>query len=156
MSRFGAETVPTDNLRPSERTFLDKAAAYSRDEVKLARLAVSQATGSGVKAFAQQIATDHQQLNDSLASLRRKKGAAPEPTGEIVSEAAQKLVQKMGAAFDREFVRVLAEVHSDAVILFEQALADAKDSEIRDLLGSYLPTLRDHQNQLGELRKALE
>ena len=156
MLHFGAEAAPNDNLRPSERTFLDKAAEFSRDEVGLAKMALSQARGSEVKAFAQQIATDHQQINDALASLRRKKGAAPEPTGEIVSAAAQKLAQKTGADFDREFVRVLAGVHADTVILFEQALGDAKDSDIRELLGAYLPMLREHQNKVNELRKALE
>jgi putative membrane protein len=118
---------------------------------------VSQATGSEVKSLAQQIAADHQQINDSIESLRRKKGAALEAPGEvIVSEASQKLAQKSGADFDREFVRVLAGIHADAVTLFETAMSDAKDGDIRELLGSYLPMLRDHQNKVNELRKALE
>jgi putative membrane protein len=157
MLNFGAEALATDTLRPSERTFLEKAAAFSSEEVQLARLAISQATGSEVKAFAQQLAADHKQISDSIESLRRKKGATFEAAaGEVISEAAQKLGQKTGADFDREFVRVLAGVHADAVMLFEHAMADAKDTDIRDMLGSYLPMLRDHQNKVNELRKALE
>ncbi len=153
---FAAEGLASDSLRPSERTFLEKAAALSRDELRLARLAVSQATSSEVKAFAQQMAGDQQQISDSVDSLRRKKGSAPAVAPEVVSEAAQKLAQKTGADFDREFVRVVADVHAEMVILFEQSMSDAKDTDVRELLGSYLPVLRDHQNKVNELRKALE
>lgn len=153
---FAAEGLATDTLRPSERTFLEKAAALSREEVRLARLAVGQATGSEVKAFAQQLASDHQQIHDSVESLRRKKGSATEPAAEAVSEAAQKLAPKTGADFDREFVRIIADLHAEAVILFEQAMSAAKDSEVRDLLGSYLPMMREHQNKVTELRKLME
>lgn len=153
---FAAEGLATDTLRPSERTFLEKAAALSRDELRLARLAVSQAAGSEVKALAQQMAADQQQIADSVDSLRRKKGSSEAVPPEVVSEAAQKLAQKTGADFDREFVRVVADLHAEMVILFEQSMSDAKDTDVRELLGSYLPMLRDHQNKMNELRKALE
>lgn len=155
VNRF-AETLATDALRPSERTFLEKAAALSREEIRLARLAVSQATGSEVKALAQQIAIDHQQINDAVEGLRRKKGAVEEASVDVVSESSQKLAQKNGADFDREFVRLIADTHSEAVMLFERSMSVARDSDVRDLLGAYLPVLRDHQNKISELRKALE
>ena len=155
-SHYVVEPLASDTLRPSERTFLEKAAALSREEMRLARLAVSQAAGSDVKAVAQQIATDHQQLNDSVEGLRRKKGAAVEAPVDIVSEASLKLAQKNGADFDRAFVRVMADAQAEVVILFERSMSDAKDTDVRELLGAYLPVLRDHQNKISELRKALE
>lgn len=41
-------------------------------------------------------------------------------------------------------------------MLFERSMSVARDSDVRDLLGAYLPVLRDHQNKISELRKALE
>jgi putative membrane protein len=161
---FAAEPLATDTLRPTERSFLEKAADLSRDEVQIARLAVAQATSTDIRAFAQQIAADHKQLNDSVEALRRRKGSAAPGTGEkengkgpeITTEASQKLAQKTGADFDKEFIRVIGQLHTSAVTLFEEAMADAKDGDVRDLAGSYLPTLRDHQNRITELRKTLE
>ena len=162
---FAAEPLATDTLRPVERNFLEKAAQLSREEVALARIAVSQAASTDVRALAQQIAADHTQLNDSIEALRRRKGAAApgtdkekenNKTPDITSEASQKLAQKSGADFDKEFVRVISEMHTQTVTLFEEAMADAKDTDVRELAGAHLPTLRDHQNRITELRKALE
>jgi len=33
---------------------------------------------------------------------------------------------------------------------------DAKDADVRDLAGAFLPVLRDHGNRLAELTKALD
>lgn len=160
MRSFAGEALATDSLRPLERTFLEKAFELSRQNLALARLALSQANSSDVRAFAQQMAGDYQQIGDSLDAMRRRKGAVDDTAGkdakDIVSEAQQKLAQKSGVEFDRDFVRLVADQHSDTLALFEQAAANAKDADIRDLAGGLIPTLRDHYNRLVELRKTLE
>jgi putative membrane protein len=154
---FAVEPLATDTLRPNERTFLEKAGERSRHEIRLARLAVAQATSADVKAFAQQLTGEQQQINDAVEALRQKKGAVTEAApADVPSEATQKLAQKTGADFDREFVRLIGEVQSEVVALFEQAMANAKDTDVRDLAGLYLPTLRDHQNKVTELKKTIE
>lgn len=156
----GEPLATTDSLRPGERSFLEKAVEVSRQRVQLGRFAVGQANSSDVRGFAQQLAGDYQQIGDSVDALRRRKGAgadaSPGETTDVVSEAQQKLAQKSGAEFDREFVRFVAEQHSELLALFEQAAANAKDSDVRELAGGFLPTLRDHYNRIVELKKALE
>lgn len=155
---FAAQPMAGDSLRPIERTFLDQAVEISRERVQVARLAMSQANTSDVRAFAQQLAADYQLIGDSVEALRRRKGALETPLAEpkdIVSEMQQTLAQKSGAEFDREFIRFMADQHSATLALFEQA-ANAKDADVRELAGSYLPTLRDHHNRIVELRKALD
>ena len=154
---FAVEPLATDTLRANERTFLEKAGERSRLEIRLARLAVAQATSADVKSFAQQVAGEQQQISDAVEALRQKKGAITEAApADAPTEATQKLAQKTGADFDREFVRQIGEIQSEVVALFEQAMANAKDTDVRDLAGLYLPTLRDHQNKVTELKKTIE
>lgn len=163
MRGFSAEPLATATLRPSERTFLEKAASLSGEKLRMARLAVSQANSSEVRDFAQQLATDHQSMSNTLADLQRRKGAATPPASDtkaespdVVSESFQRLAGKTGADFDREFVRIFTEAHTQLLNLVEQATSDAKDVDVREFAGAVLPTLRDHQNRLTELRKVFE
>ena len=153
---FAAEALAADNLRAGEREFLQKAAVLARREVQLARLAVAQSVGSDVRSFATQVATDQQPLADAIEALRRRKGATPPSAEAPAAEEGSELTGRTGADFDREFVRVITDLHGELVSLFEQTASEAKDADVRELAGSALPTLRDHGNKLVELRKALE
>jgi putative membrane protein len=66
-----------------------------------------------------------------------------------------RLAAKTGADFDRELLAELRTSHEKLLKLFEQALSDAKDADVRDLAGSYLPMLRDHVNHAKALQKTL-
>lgn len=153
----GVDALATDALRPVERAFLEKAAQLSRQQIQLAQLAVSQATGSDVRTYAQQMAGDHRQIGDSIEALRRKKGTSAGGSPEaVVPESFQQLAQKSGGDFDREFVRLAGDLQATLLTLFEEVMADAKDPEVRELAGAHLPTLRDHQNRATELKKAYD
>lgn len=151
------DVLAAESLRPVERTFLEKAASLSRQQIQLAQLAVSQSTGSDVRTYAQQVASDHRQISDSIEGLRRKKGvSAGSATDAVVTESHQRLAQKTGGDFDREFVRLAGELQASALTLFEEVMADAKDVDVRELAGTYLPVLREHQNRVTELKKAYD
>lgn len=159
MRGYTAQPLASDTLRPEERTFLEKAAAVSREQGQLARLAVSQATNSDLRAFAQQLAADQRTISDAIEGARRRKAAMTDPAApapELLSEVSQKLASHTGADFDREFVRLLSEAQTATISLFEQAASEIKDTELRELAANHLPTLRAHQNQLVALRKAIE
>ena len=60
--------------------FVHKAALCGMKEVRAAQLAAERATSSDVKAFAAKLVTDHQQANDRLSEIARRKGITlPEP-----------------------------------------------------------------------------
>jgi len=128
----------------------------SRTELRLAQVAASQATRSDLRNFSQQVVSDYRQITDSLDGLVRKKGAAIALSTDMATDRFDQIGEKSGAEFDREFVRATAKAQDEMVKLFERALADAKDADVRELAGSYLPALRAHQNAVRELKKAFE
>jgi predicted outer membrane protein len=153
MNGFGAEPLATDDLRPLDRAFLGKAVETVRQQMRLAEVGVSQATNNEVRSHAQQLVADYRQLNDTLEALiRRKGGMAGAPVGGT-SETYQKLVETSGAAFDSAFVRAASQMSDQILTLFEQAAADAKDTDVRELAAAELPVLRSHRNTMTELKK---
>lgn len=151
------EVIPSDNLRPSERAFLLQAAEMTRSEVRLSQLAVSQAIGSDLRSFAQQLATDAGQINDALTGLVRKKGVTLLPPSAAAGspvDAYDQLATKTGADFDQTFLRTISAAEEQMMKLLDQALADAKDPDVREFAGNFLPVVRDHINKLKELGKA--
>jgi predicted outer membrane protein len=153
---IGPEFFAADLLRPSEQAFLDKVSGLSGDEMRLAQLAVAQAASSDVRSFAQTLVTDQRQLHDAVEALRQRKGAVKTPQLDKLPESYQQLTAKSGGDFDREFIRMAGKADRATLALFEQALADAKDDDVRELAGTFLPMLRDHGNRLIELRRALD
>jgi putative membrane protein len=157
----GSELDPTgiDLLRPGERVFVQQIGELTRAEWRLAKLAVTQASGAAVRDFAQQLAADYGQINDSLAGLVRKKGVpvAPSATNTAATTAAyDELAARTGVDFDRSFLRTSLAAQEEMVKLYDEALADAKDADVREFAGTFRPVLRGHLNKLKELQKTLE
>jgi putative membrane protein len=160
-----AQTAPTAStsagaesstaLRPNETAFLQDATAGGRAATELARLAVSQASSSSLRDLAQQMLGDYTQINNALEGLARRKAVTLplSPTG--FSSDFRQLSARTGQNFDRAYVHTIGETSQRELRLFESAVANAKDADVRDLAGSLLPVLRDHVNKLIELQKAM-
>lgn len=153
---FAVDPLAVEGLRPTERAFLAKAAETSRQQLRLAEVGVSHAVDTQVRSHAQQLVTDYRALNDALEALiRRKGGIAGAATGGP-SEGYQKLVEKSGGNFDREFVRITGDTTEQALTMFEQVVSETKDADVRELAASQLPVLRAHRTAIEELKKTFE
>jgi putative membrane protein len=152
---FAVDPLANDALRPAERSFLTKAVEGSRQQMRLAEVGVSQAVSSEVRSHAQQLVGDYRTLNDALETLIRQKGGiAGAPVGGT-SENYQKLVEKTGDSFDREFVRTIAQATDEMLTLFEQVASDSRDSDVRALAAAQIPVIRAHRTAVTELKKTI-
>jgi putative membrane protein len=156
LNTYGPEFVATDDLRPSERAFLTQAMESVRQQMRLAEVGVAQAENAEVRNHASQLATDYRALSDALDGLlQRKGGIAGAPVGGT-SESYQKLTSKNGTDFDREFVRTVATGSNAIMTLFEQAAANLRDVDVRNLAASELPVLRAHRNAIVDLKRTFD
>lgn len=155
-SRFVGEPVAAGELRPVERSFLLKAVAACRSQLRLAEIGVSHAASSDVRSYAQQLVNDYRSLSDALDELiRRRGGIAGAPVGGS-SETYQKLLQQPSGEFDRQFVRTVARATADVLTAFEQITSESKDADVRELAAAQLPVLRAHQSEITQLQKAVD
>jgi len=140
----------------SDRRFIEKAAQNANTEVEVARLASARATDSALKAFAQQLVTDHEAANAELATLASRKGVTL-PSADRETERYDALTKKkVGTEFDEAFAKQMAGDHEDAVSLYEKAAKKSDDPEIATFASKYLPKLEEHRRTAVTLQKALK
>jgi len=139
----------------NDQQFVRKAARSGMAEVQLGRLGQERASNPRVKAFAERMVSDHGAANEELLALARKKGIDEMPK-EIDGEhrrAAERMQRLNGVAFDRAFMRQMAEDHRKAVSEFERAAKrDDGDADIKAFAAAKLPTLQEHLRHAEGLR----
>jgi putative membrane protein len=114
-------------------------------EVQDADLAAKQAARAAVKAFGQQMVTDHTQADQQLISLATSKGATPPTT---LSDADQAMLTKLaglhGRAFDIAYLRAQIAGHQQMLKLLQQEIAQGNDADLKAFAQAMLPTVQAH------------
>ena len=72
---------------------------------------------------------------------------ASSDTSWIKKDQLDKLSKRTGAAFDREYMRMMVNDHTKAINLYERASTDITDNDIKSHITKTLPVLRTHLDQ---------
>jgi len=136
---------PSTQASTEDQAFVAKAAKAGQAEVDLATLAQKKATTEKARTLASQLRTDHERANAELMEIARRKGIAvdPSPT-EDMRQAATKLNDANGAAFDTTYTDQIVQDHQAAVQLFEDYSHTGTDTDLKAFATKVLPTLRHH------------
>lgn len=128
-----------------DNEFVVMAASGGLMEVQLGEMAAKQATSPSVKEYAQMMVNDHSKANEELKSLASRKNITiPTTPGEDHADHINKMSDKKGDNFDKDYMKLMIDDHKDDVDKFEKAARDARDPDIRAFAAKYLPTLRSH------------
>jgi len=144
MSMGNANSTAGSTLSSNDRKFVVTAAMDGMTEVQLGRLATQQGASADVKQFGQRMVDDHSQANTELTQLASAQGITL-PTA--LDAKHQALVTKMsalsGAAFDKEYSKLMVKDHKSAVSLFQKE-STGGPTGLRDFASKTLPTLQGH------------
>jgi len=134
-----------DTALEKDSEFAVEAADASLMEIQLGELAQTNASSDDVKAFAQQLVSDHKTASGELAALAQQKGITLPAT---LSEKCQKkyndLSTKSGKDFDRAYMDLMVKDHKDAVDAFKKEAEKGEDAEIRTWASGKVATLESH------------
>lgn len=138
-----------------------KLAMSDRGEVQLGKLAESKATSPAVKSFAKMLVTDHGKGEGEVHSLERKaKLPARTPPDDSTAKENADLMRKFssmskGAAWDSAFVQHEIEDHQHDIADAKAMQNQAKDAQLKQLIGKELPQLQKHldaaQQTMGQI-----
>lgn len=136
----------TGPLAPADQQFLAKAAEAGQFEVEIAKLAVEKASDPAVKTFAQMLVDDHGAANDKLRQIASgHKLALPAALPDAKKRELAQLAKLSGAAFDRQFVKLVGiQDHEKDIAEFEKASQAAQSPDVKTFAQSSLPTLKKH------------
>ena len=103
-------------ISSGDRDFVRDVAAMNMAEMDLARLASEKAAGADVKEYARMMLNDHPAAGDKLKAFATQRGIEIPVTAEDKGrDQREKLAEKTGIEFDREYAEIMVNSHQDFV-----------------------------------------
>lgn len=144
-------------LAPADQKFITTAAADGALEVELGRLASQRAASDDVRRFGSRMLEDHSKAAEELRRLADSKGLRL--TGGLDQKqraVVSRLSALSGAAFDREYVKLMLKEHKQAVSLFQKQSAQGRDPEVRAFASRMLPALQTHLSMIQDISNEMK
>lgn len=161
----GAVTVPGNLITNigSDARIVSAIDVVNTDEIAGGMLARDKATSPRVRAYAQQIVTDHTRLQGADRALASESQFISSDSADVTREmrrsdqATMVRLQAMprGPAFDAAFMSGEVADHKQALALFNAAKSQARDGRIADLITMAIPVLQQHLNEAMAIQGSL-
>lgn len=151
---MGSAFAATDN------NFVDNAAAGGIAEIETSRLALEKSQSADIKAFAQQMITDHSKANDELATIAKKNDIEVPDTTTLVKQAKEKLLELRDESFDAAYANNQVKAHEETIALFKKEANTVTDdktkgaTELKAFAQKMLPDLEKHLDHAKKLQAA--
>lgn len=153
----GDENIAIDNgvangtASAIDTAFVTDAIKGDNAEVAIGNLAADKATSQAAKDFGKMLATDHGAHKDKLAALAVTAGiTVPDTPSDEGKANLDKLKGLSGAAFDKEFKRLMVDDHTKDIAKYEKQ-ASSGDAQTAALAKETLPTLHKHLDTANSL-----
>lgn len=146
------------DLDKDDQRFLREAGEHSLLQKQAGELALEKANHPQLKQYASKILDDHGPSHKELEVLASAKGfELPIELAGSKRGVMENLRQMKDAGFDREYAdEVAVDAHEDAVELYENAVEESEDDEIRAYAEKRLPMLQQHLAKGEELEDLIE
>jgi len=153
---FGAALslfVCTQAFARSDASFMKQASENGNAEVEASKLAQTKAKRPEVKAFADQMVTDHTKVGDELKQLAASKKVELPTEPSMMQKGKLKAINtgsddKFDDRYSREFG---VKAHEDTIKLFQTAAKEAKDADVKAFAQKTLPSLQGHLEMARKL-----
>jgi len=125
--------------------YLVSAAEIDMEGIELGQLAQKNSTTPSVIQLGKMMEDDHTKSLKDLQTLATKKQITiPSTLTNDNKNAYDKIKNKFGYDFDKEYSNMLVEEHKDAINKFEKVSTKAKDPDIQSWAVTFLILLRSH------------
>lgn len=139
----------------SESNFMKNAALGGMMEVDLGKIA-QKSTNLKVKAFAEQMVTDHSKANAELKALAHKSRILlPASYTEEEKSHIDGMKKLTGASFDKHYIDMMVTDHKKTLALFKTG-ADSSDKGLRDFAKKTLPVITGHYEKAKAIQTELK
>ncbi|MEP6609083.1 MAG: DUF4142 domain-containing protein [Burkholderiaceae bacterium] len=144
-------------MAAADREFFILASSGDMLEIESGRLALDKSQNANVRSFAQKMVDDHTRAGEDLRQAATSAGMAP-PTAMSPPHSVhlERLRGLAGAEFDREYAaQIGVAAHQEAVALFERALREAANPDVRALAEKGVSGKREHLELAQTLAKTV-
>jgi putative membrane protein len=158
MDRDRDAAVGTTGVSSADRSFLENQIELNEAEVRMGRLAQERAANPQVREFAQTMVREHETALRELRQIAAQHNVEIEQRDEMPRDhrnVHERLTERSGAEFDREFIDWAIDKHEDAISDLEGKL-DSDNQAVRQWASATAQKLRQHLASAQNLQQTLE
>jgi putative membrane protein len=160
LSLFAASTgFALAQTKPSAEAekFANAVASATAFEIQSSQLAQQNAKSADLKAFADQMISDHTKAAEEFkAALAQSNIPAPKDSMGVKDLANyERLHLTTANSFDGAYARAQLSSHKDAVALFKSYAANGKTPQLKTFAAKTLPTLQHHLQMIQSINQKL-
>ncbi|MGF7231987.1 DUF4142 domain-containing protein [Arachidicoccus sp.] len=144
-------------LTKDETNFMVKAANGGMAEVKMGKLANDKSSNDQIKNFGSQMVKDHDSVNNQLKALAVQFNVTlPADIDQDEQDNFNKLNDKSGNDFNKDYIDLMVKEHKDAVDLFQKEQKNGTNQTLLDFVNNALPTLQGHLQSAESIQKSMK
>ncbi len=146
-----------DRAIEQDAEFAVKATSGGLMEIRLGELALSNAGSEAVRDFGRTMIQDHGQANQELLSLAQSKNISlPEVPDNDNLNKINKLAEKRGAEFDKDYIDFMVKDHKDDIDLFKDEAENGKDPDIKQWAAGKIGALEHHLQMAESIKENIK
>ena len=135
-------------------SFLVRVANSGIAEVEMTSHAQQKATNQAVKDFAGMLHKDHTALNEQVRNLAGQKNIIlPTTVTDEKQKEIDNIKNKTGKDMDRAFIKTMVDNHQASIDMFQKAMENTKDADVKSFADKTLPALRMHLDSAKAIQK---
>lgn len=136
----------------ADKTFLMNADEGNSAEIAASQMALKKSKNPDVKAYAQQMITDHQKLRSDMSSFDQQMGVTvPQPLSATHKAEAQHLAALSGKSFDAEYVKTMDQDHHKTLGMFQNEVATTSNQDLKAAVQQGTPVIQQHTDMADQL-----
>lgn len=145
---------PGQGLPLEDVRFLEEGIKKSTIQIEVGELAAEKASDQAVRQLGSQVATDHEQIRQTLIELAQQRDieVSAQASENAEGSAMDRLQEESGEAFDRTFLDLQLGVGQQIVDLYQRQASHSTDTELASFAITTLVQLQQHfttAQQLG-------
>lgn len=142
------------SLNTTDEAFVENAARSNKAEIDLGNVAVTKATDSLVKTFAQKMITEHTMAQNELQDIADDYSGVNWPDDLDQDQASMKAQldsTEAGYSFDTLYLSTQITLHQNAESTFQSATTNTTESRVKSYATKYLPKIQAHLDEADSL-----
>jgi putative membrane protein len=157
-----AIAAPVSAQAPTDPQIASIVVTANQVDIDAGQFAKARSANKDVKAFAQQMITDHSGVNKQATELVTRLKVTPQdnPTSQSLKSGGQDNLANLkglkGAAFDAAYIRHEVEYHQQVLDAIDKTLIpNAKNAELKALLEKVRPAIAAHLEHAKHVQSML-
>lgn len=149
-------SATNSNFSAKDKMYLKDAAQSDMAEMNMAQLALQKSSNDDIKAYANQMMTDHKTTSDAAKPVAEKAGV-PMPADVNPMQKAQynKLQGLSGTQFDRAYAKDNVLDHKTILKKGKAEAASTQNSDMKTLTSMQEPIITDHTQKAEALAQKI-